>query len=309
MNVRQTRARVFMACAANSRLAMILLILVAAAAGVSLVLNHQSQLRLQEKDGVIHEQQEQINQLATENERLSNLVAQAAAPQASESGQSEELLRLRAEVTRLSGEHQELARLKSAVASQVSEKPIDAVGQAQGGDARELVGKVDLLKQALVRMPDRRIPEMQNLPEQAWLRVVLDKQRIETEGDIRDALSRLREQAKQSYCSSIAQALQKYVQANNGELPADFSQLKAYFNSPVEDALLQRYQMLRSGNVSGLQPNDMLVGEKAPVDPDYDVLYQIGLTSSKSQGVGTRSGQHGTMTWSSNTSAISTTSQ
>jgi hypothetical protein len=68
-------------------------------------------------------------------------------------------------------------------------------------------------------------------------------------------------------------------------------------NPSVVDAILQRYQMLKTGNVSDLQPSDMLVAEKAPVDDKYDVLFEIGLAGAKSHGIGERSGESGMSTW------------
>jgi hypothetical protein len=39
--------------------------------------------------------------------------------------------------------------------------------------------------------------------------------------------------------------------------------------------------MLKTGNVSDLQPNEMVLSEKAPVDDKYDNIFEIGLTSFK----------------------------
>jgi hypothetical protein len=55
--------------------------------------------------------------------------------------------------------------------------------------------------------------------------------------------------------------------------------------------------MLKTGNVSDLQPNDMLVAEKAPVDDKYDVMIEIGLAGNKSHGIAERRGETGTGTW------------
>jgi len=79
-------------------------------------------------------------------------------------------------------------------------------------------------------------------------------------------------------------------------LPTDVSQLKPYFEFPVDDATLARYQMIRTGTVGDLQPDEMIVAEKAAVDDEYDELFQIGLLGRRSQGVGKKTGQIG---WSS----------
>ena len=67
------------------------------------------------------------------------------------------------------------------------------------------------------------------------------------------------------------------------------SQLEPYFNQfncPVDDATLERYQMLKTGNANDLPPGALVIGEKAPVDDQYDTLWQIGLTNFVWQGTG-----------------------
>jgi hypothetical protein len=74
-------------------------------------------------------------------------------------------------------------------------------------------------------------------------------------------------------------ALQEYINANNGLLPADVSQLRPYFQSPVDDAILERYQLLHTGKLSDVSPEEWLVAEKAPVDTDYDTRLRVNNTS------------------------------
>ena len=105
---------------------------------------------------------------------------------------------------------------------------------------------------------------------------------------------------------SISSALDEYIRANNGQLPTNVSQLNPYFayknaqvpdvNPATMDAILQRYQMLRTGNVSDLQPGAMLLSEKTPVDDKYDFLFEIGLTGYKSYAVSDNV-THTTSTW------------
>ena len=76
----------------------------------------------------------------------------------------------------------------------------------------------------------------------------------------------------------MAKALRAYAQANGDQLPTDTLQLKPYFEVPVDDSTLGRYEMTGSG--------DMLVAEKAAVDEEYDHLFKIGLDRRMSVGVG-----------------------
>ena len=67
-----------------------------------LVIHYRTQAKLRDKDAVLHQQNDQIAQLAAENERLSNLVGQANSSLGQE--QSRELLKLRGEVGVLKGQ-------------------------------------------------------------------------------------------------------------------------------------------------------------------------------------------------------------
>jgi len=88
----------------------VLLIIVVAAA---LVLQRQAQVQLQSENQSLRQQLEQVAQLAIENERLSNLVAQAKNANTLPTEQMQELLRLRGEVGRLRQDNRALERLKA----------------------------------------------------------------------------------------------------------------------------------------------------------------------------------------------------
>jgi hypothetical protein len=64
--------------------------------------------------------------------------------------------------------------------------------------------------------------------------------------------------------------------------------LKSYFSSStnVDDATLQRYQLLQTGSLSNFPQDEPLVAEKAPVDGKYDMLFQIGAFGYSYQDVG-----------------------
>jgi RNA polymerase sigma factor (sigma-70 family) len=85
-----------------------------AVAGVSapLIVQHQSVSRLLEENQLLQQQQGQMAQLAIENDRLSNLLAQANSAQALSPDQLRELLRLRGEVGSLRQQSKEFARLQ-----------------------------------------------------------------------------------------------------------------------------------------------------------------------------------------------------
>jgi RNA polymerase sigma factor (sigma-70 family) len=90
----------------------ILSALVIAGVATPLVIQHQSQVRLRETDSALLRQADRITQLEAENERLSNLVAQAGSTSAPRSGPSRELLKLRSEVGMLREQTNELGRFR-----------------------------------------------------------------------------------------------------------------------------------------------------------------------------------------------------
>ena len=62
-------------------------------------------------------------------------------------------------------------------------------------------------------------------------------------------------------------------------MPSELAQLKPYFNVPVDDAALQRYELLHLGRLHD-NLSDTLVKEIAPpVDAEYDTHHEIGLYS------------------------------
>jgi RNA polymerase sigma factor (sigma-70 family) len=84
--------------------------LVAIVVATPLIVQHQSQIRLREENLLLQRQYEQGANLAEENRRLSNLLAQASSHQ--NEAQLLELLRLRSEVGRLRQQNQELVMLR-----------------------------------------------------------------------------------------------------------------------------------------------------------------------------------------------------
>jgi len=80
----------------------------------SLAIWHSERLKLREKAEASRQQTEQLAQLSTENERLSNQVARAKGPQSLPPDQLRELLRLRGQIGLLRQAGQELIQLQAA---------------------------------------------------------------------------------------------------------------------------------------------------------------------------------------------------
>ena len=89
-------------------------VMVVAGIAASLVIEQSSRAKLIEKAGTARQQAEHFAQLSADNERLSNLVARAASPQALPPDQFRELLRLRGQIGVLRQGVAEQAQLKAA---------------------------------------------------------------------------------------------------------------------------------------------------------------------------------------------------
>jgi len=136
--------------------------------------------------------------------------------------------------------------------------------------ARELVDKVNKLKERLEEMPNAKIPEMQFLTDKDWLSAANGN--LNTDMDYRRALSKLRSIAQGEFVAQLKPALNQYLQANNGQFPTDLSQLQPYFAAPMDDAILQRWEVTTQATVPsiGVGPNGMMITETAAVDDIFD---------------------------------------
>ena len=247
----------------------------AATIGTGIYEAHQAaQLRIQNQSSLQQQasltaQVQQLSQLLTDaTNQLAGLVAENA--QLKSNSNEHELLKLRGEVS----------QLRTANAQNDSNDPADEA-------AKSVAARVKQMKQWLEQNPNEQIPELQYLTAQEWLRGASYSVDWKTDDDFDRALSQLRRDAKRTFANSIGEALANYIAGNNGQLPGDISQLGSYFNPPVDETILQRYQLLQTGNLSNFPNKEPLIAEKAPVDDQYDTLFTISATGYSYQGTGT----------------------
>ena len=163
-----------------------------------------------------------------------------------------ELLKLRGQVT---------------VLQSAANDPTDAA-------AKKLMAKVNKLKQRLEDTPDAKIPELQFLTEQDWLKAADGN--LNTDVDYRRALASLRDAGENKFGNIVETALQKFYQANGKQFPTDLAQLKPYFDSPVDDAILQRWEITSANTVPNLGMGNPIITQKAPIDDMFDQRIAIG---------------------------------
>ncbi len=209
---------------------------------------------------------EQLERLQRERNNATNRLGLLADSISGLKGNSAELLKLRAEVTRLRNE------TKTLQASGTNSPEI--------ADVKSWVDRVKAVKQRLEEMPERKIPELQFLNEEDWFKNIGKTDPLETDEDFRRAFAHLRDAAKDTFAHLAMNAMGAYADANNNQLPDDPAQLKAFFDPPLADAdaILSRYKMLYTGNVNDLPKLQIpVMGEKIPADPTVDSYYSIGI--------------------------------
>lgn len=225
-----------------------------------------SQLRdqvqtLQQQQGPMAEE---IQRLQSERDDATNQLVALREDNERLNRNTSELLKLRNELTQL-----------KAATLQMHDGPAELA-------MKSWLSRVNQLKQRLAQMPDKGIPELKYLTETDWLEAVRNS-KVDTEIEARQALHVLRNVAKEKVASVFSETLRKYIKANDGKFPEDIAQLGPYFESPMNDSILQRYSVLRAADVTnmGLSKSgaDWLIAEKAPVDSDYDTRFVIGATS------------------------------
>jgi RNA polymerase sigma factor (sigma-70 family) len=252
---------------------------VVAGVATPLVIQNQSQSKLRAENQQLRQQNtqltEQMTPLATENARMSNLMAQATEYQPGQQSQSNEILKLRGEVARLRQDARESSRSKASDGDTITDPAFKNAFE-------KLAARATQLRQSLEQHPERKIPELRYLTERDWLDAVGEVDKPESDTDFRQAMSNLRCRAKCAFGGMMQKALRQYAEANADMLPSDISQLQSYLNQPVDDSMLKRYQLMQSGKLSDLK-GQMLISEVAPrVDDEYDSHFEFSLNGISS---------------------------
>jgi hypothetical protein len=188
-----------------------------------------------------------------------------------------ELLKLRGDVGVLRSENERLAQLFEGEFVRAEKDPTEM-------RAKRWLERVKRLKEKLAEMPEKSIPELKLLSDKTWLDIARSSGTFSDPAwGIDESFAHLRKAAKEEFGKRLSRALREYAKANGNQLPPDTMALKPYFASPVEDAMLERYEVTRTGE---LKTDEPLVAERAAVDEKYDTLFQIGATGLWFKGVG-----------------------
>jgi hypothetical protein len=173
-----------------------------------------------------------------------------------------ELLKLRGEVTRLQA----------------------GANDPEEAATKSLLAKVNKLKQRLEETPNAKIPEFQFLTEADWIKVA-GQYKLDTDNDYRRAMSDARGAAERKFAKDMLYpALQKYQQANGAQFPTDLGQLQSYFDAPVDDSVLERWEIASSKTIAPYMGNGgLIITEKTTVDEmldDRDIIHPDGASTT-----------------------------
>jgi hypothetical protein len=141
--------------------------------------------------------------------------------------------------------------------------------------------RVAQLRQRLDQAPEAKIPELQYVTEKDWLNAA--RSELNSDEDYRRALSTLRSAGEGKFGEMIQGALKKYLKANNGQMPSDMNQLQPFFDTPPDQAALDRWEVAPAKRIRSLgMGGDVIITQRAPVDDVFDTCYGIGPNGSGS---------------------------
>jgi len=237
-----------------------------------LLLQHRAQARLREQDEAARQQSSQLASLGEDNKHLAAQWDQPTASRSAADPQLRELLRLRSEVGRLKQTVQDLTQSRPHPIS-----PEDQLASL----TKQYAAQVNRLKQWLLANPSELIPELEHSSNYIWLHAVANLG--DTEDDLAAAASTLRDNAQLQVFDVLWGALRQYAKANDGQFPASMSQLTPFLRSPIDDAILQRYEIVPASSLVGeLQPGGAwVITQSAAANPALDVRWAYGLTESR----------------------------
>ncbi|MCX6952637.1 MAG: hypothetical protein NTV51_10810 [Verrucomicrobia bacterium] len=147
------------------------------------------------------------------------------------------------------------------------------------------LGRVKQLRRLFEERPDQRIPEMQFLTEQDWLRVTRNSELASDEGR-RRALAAARDAAISQFTPQLMAALRTFARTAVIDSSPTIFALGPFFEKPVDPALLARYE-LRKAPPSGMRGNvEWSARNQSPIDPDYDSQFYVQASDVGNSGGG-----------------------
>lgn len=192
------------------------------------------------------------NNYADATNRLANLLAENS--RLKSNPHETEILKLRGELTRLENQ---------------ADDPVEK-------SARAWLNQVNRLKARLEKTPAAYIPELKLATDRDWLSAV-NGNALNSDADYRRALSSLRGIEENKVANRLKSALTAYMHDNVKQFPTDLTQLQPYFDSPMDDSILARWEIAPASTIRNLgMGGNSIITQKMPVDEVFDQRYGIG---------------------------------
>ncbi|HTS17730.1 MAG TPA: hypothetical protein VMP11_09175 [Verrucomicrobiae bacterium] len=260
------------------------LAVIAIALAFPLAIRRHAQTGLRERNETIRRQAEALAGLSVENQGLSNLVIQAETSASRSAAESwalrNDLAHLRATLAQMEHLRREIEQIRAGLDDVAQGREATNINPtallADEMDLRQ--ARLDRLDQWLADNPGEMIPELQLLSDDDWVRSA-DRQRV-TDDEYRTWMSGVRAWAEQAFAGMMSEALKKYARDNAGQFPRDVGQLQSYFASPIDGAILQRYEIVPAKSLPAFlssPADEWLITEKSPVNKDLDLRTAVGL--------------------------------
>jgi hypothetical protein len=182
---------------------------------------------------------------------------------------------LRRQLADLEKNNLELMKLRGEVTQLQSAKTKNADDDTRVSVLKSWLAREDQLKQLAQQYPNKALPEFQLLSEQQWLDAAMNA-KFDSDQDVQNELAGLRRTAQNNFAGEAEHALQKYAAANDGKFPADLSQLQPYFSAPMDEAILNRWEVAPASAAPSTSVGDPILTERSPVDPT-DSHWAIGV--------------------------------
>ena len=139
--------------------------------------------------------------------------------------------------------------------------------------------RLDRLRQLAASQSEYNLPELVALTENEWFAAAREAA-FDTEEQTRETFRKLHETARNSLASAFSRALTRYVDAHDGLLPTNPSQLAAHLDRHLPPELFERCEMLRSGAIANVPSGEWILAERLDLARARDSrLYVTGSGS------------------------------
>lgn len=146
---------------------------------------------------------------------------------------------------------------------------------ARASETKSWLARTRRLQGIFDTRSDQRIPEMQFLTDEDWLRAGRQAS-FDDEHSIRVALGRVRAVAKEKFMPQFQAVLRSYQSTcGSSEPPSSLAPLAALFDPPVDTAMLERYTI--SKGTSHANRATLNIDERAAIDANYDSRGYVSL--------------------------------